>query len=113
MAAMLAALLISSGALALQTTRRSSARVVAWQRHAVVARELDRLVGASFASLPSRAGCVTLRSDPPHTRCITVAELSPHVRRVTLVIAPTDRGVAADTVVIDRAIPAHSPLVGP
>lgn len=105
----MAALLVSLGTLVLRTTYRSPAEETASLRHAVVTREVSRLMATPYASLPASAGCTKTESSFPHTRCVTVTELSPQVRRLTLVVTPT-RGMAADTVVVDRAATPRSPL---
>jgi hypothetical protein len=106
--ALMIALLVPLGALALRTTRGSSTEETAALRHAVVARELSRLIATPFTSLPASAGCTKTESSFPHTRCVAVTDLSPQVRRLMLVVTPT-RG-APDTVVVDRAAVPRSPL---
>ena len=110
--ALMTALLASLGALALRTTYRSSSVETAAQRHAVVTRELSRLMATPYTSLPARAGCVTTPADFPHTQCVTVTDLSPQVRRLTLVVTPARGLAAAETVVLDRAAVPRSPLPG-
>jgi prepilin-type N-terminal cleavage/methylation domain-containing protein len=78
-------------------------------RNGLVAQHVNRLTSLPFDSLDSRAGCRTTSTAPlAHTRCVSVAIVSASQKRVTLVIAPTNTLLRADTVVFDRTRPAST-----
>ncbi len=81
-------------------------------RQGLMVQEVNRLSALRYADLAGQAGCRTTSTGVfPHQRCITVTSLATNRSRVTIVVRPTQPGVAADTVILERTRPpVGSPL---
>jgi hypothetical protein len=78
-------------------------------RVAVQTSVVDQLTVLPYASLPSKAGCISVTTMPyPHSRCTTVTDVASDRRQITVVFTPTVRYLRADTVVFERSNGAAS-----
>lgn len=74
-------------------------------RSAVATQHINRLAATPYATLESKAGCVTVSTQPfPHTRCVTVAAVAggSGTKQVRLIVTPQNTTVRADTLYLTR-----------
>lgn len=87
-----------------QAGRRAATLTATGGRTAVQTQIVDQLMVLPYASLPSKAGCTTVTTQPfPHRRCVTITDVSFRQRRVAVVFTPTSQLLRADSVVFERA----------
>ena len=87
-----------------QAGRRASTLTATGGRTAVQTQVVEQLMVLPYASLPGKAGCTTVTTQPfPHRRCVTVTDLSFRQRRIAVVFTPSSKLLRADSVVFERS----------
>jgi hypothetical protein len=94
------------GGLAFTASRRTVDVAARSYRHGILVQEVNRLTAWPYANLGSAAGCTTVSTGTfPHQRCISVTAISSTRSQVRVIVAPSQPGVAPDTVTVERTRP--------
>jgi type II secretory pathway pseudopilin PulG len=94
------------GGLAFTASRRTVDVAASGYRHGILVQEVNRLTAWPYTDLGSASGCTTVSTGTfPHQRCISVTVISSTRSQVRVIVTPSQPGVAADTVTVERTRP--------
>jgi len=97
--------MVGLGGMLVHAARTATQASVRNSRSAVAMQTLNRLAAVPYATLDSKAGCVSVSAQPfPHTRCVSVTTVSggSGTKVVRLIVRPQNTTVRADTLYLTR-----------
>ena len=97
--------MVGLGGMLVHAARTATQVTVRNSRSAVATQTLNRLAAVPYATLESKAGCLTVTTQPfPHTRCISVTAVAggSGTKQLRLIITPQNTTVRADTLYLTR-----------
>ncbi|HEV8365268.1 MAG TPA: prepilin-type N-terminal cleavage/methylation domain-containing protein [Gemmatimonadaceae bacterium] len=97
--------IVGMGGMLVQASRIATRVSVRNSRSAVATLTLNRLAAVPYATLESKAGCVTVTAQPfPHTRCVAVVPIAggSGAKQLQLIIRPQNTAVRPDTLYLTR-----------
>jgi prepilin-type N-terminal cleavage/methylation domain-containing protein len=108
----LGVMLTSVAGMTFEAARRTIVTTGEGYRQAAMLEEVNRMTAEPYANLTAGTICRNVASGAfPHSRCVTTTTTGLYSMQLRVVIAPTQSGVAPDTVVFTRArAPVTNPL---
>jgi prepilin-type N-terminal cleavage/methylation domain-containing protein len=97
--------MVGLGGMLVHAARTATQVTVRNSRSAVATQTLNRLAAVPYATLESKAGCLTVTTQPfPHTRCVSVTAVAggSGTKQLRVIITPQNTTVRADTLYLTR-----------
>jgi len=97
--------MVGLGGMLVHAARTATQVTVRNSRSAVATQTLNRLAAVPYATLESKAGCLTVTTPPfPHTRCVSVTAVAggSGTKQLRVIITPQNTTVRADTLYLTR-----------